>query len=44
MMVGEQLVYLGRLKGLSKAEATKKVKDWLEKLHIADWWSKKLKT
>lgn len=42
MMVGEHLVYLGRLKGLSKAEATKKVKDWLDKLHIADWWGKKI--
>jgi ABC-2 type transport system ATP-binding protein len=42
MMVGEQLVYLGRLKGLNKVDATKKVKDWLEKLHIADWWSKKI--
>ncbi len=42
MMVGEHLVYLGRLKGLSKAEATQKVKGWLEKLGIADWWNKKI--
>jgi ABC-2 type transport system ATP-binding protein len=42
MMVGEHLVYLGRLKGLSKAEATKKVKDWLERLQIGDWWGKKI--
>ncbi len=42
MMVGEHLVYLGRLKGLSKADATKKVKDWLERLQIADWWGKKI--
>ncbi|CAN5421579.1 ABC transporter ATP-binding protein [soil metagenome] len=42
MMVGEHLVYLGRLKGLSKADATKKVKDWLERLSIGDWWGKKI--
>jgi ABC-2 type transport system ATP-binding protein len=42
MMVGEHLVYLGRLKGLSKAVATKKVKDWLERLQIGDWWGKKI--
>jgi ABC-2 type transport system ATP-binding protein len=42
MMVGEHLVYLGRLKGLSKADANKKVKNWLEKLGIEDWWGKKI--
>lgn len=42
MMVGEHLVYLGRLKGLSKTDANKKVKNWLEKLGIEEWWGKKI--
>jgi ABC-2 type transport system ATP-binding protein len=42
MKVGEQLIYLARLKGLSRAEAVAKIKIWLEKFEIKDWWSKKI--
>jgi ABC-2 type transport system ATP-binding protein len=42
MAIGEQIVYLARLKGLSKAEATKRIKYWFEKLEIQDWWNKKV--
>ncbi|MCZ4409392.1 ATP-binding cassette domain-containing protein [Cryomorphaceae bacterium 1068] len=42
MKVGEQAVYLARLKGMSKAEATKKLKEWFQRFDIEDWWNKKV--
>jgi ABC-2 type transport system ATP-binding protein len=42
MKVGDQLLYFAQLKGLSAAEARKKIKSWLEKFEIADWWNKKV--
>lgn len=42
MMVGEHLLYLARLKGLTKTEALQSIKYWLEKFDIKDWWSKKI--
>jgi ABC-2 type transport system ATP-binding protein len=42
MKVGEQVLYLAQLKGLSKTEAKKRLKFWFEKLEIGDWWNKKI--
>ncbi|WBL21431.1 MULTISPECIES: ABC transporter ATP-binding protein [unclassified Zunongwangia] len=42
MKVGEQAMYLARLKGLSKAEAKERLKYWFEKLEITEWWDKKI--
>jgi ABC-2 type transport system ATP-binding protein len=42
MKVGEQALYLSRLKGLSKNEALKRLKYWFEKLEISSWWDKKV--
>ncbi|NBC84410.1 MAG: ATP-binding cassette domain-containing protein [Bacteroidetes bacterium] len=42
MKVGEQVVYLSRLKGLSKNDALQKSKYWFEKFQIEDWWGKKV--
>ncbi|SHF21527.1 ABC transporter ATP-binding protein [Pedobacter caeni] len=42
MEIGEQVLYLAKLKGLSTAEATKRIRYWFEKLEMADWWSKKV--
>ena len=42
MKVGEQLKYLAQLKGLSRPEATKRIKNWLEKLELSDWWNKSI--
>lgn len=42
MKVGEQAVYLARLKGMSKADARKSLKLWFEKFEIQDWWDKKV--
>jgi ABC-2 type transport system ATP-binding protein len=42
MKVGEQALYFAQLKGLSKAEAMKRLKYWFKKLDIIDWWGKKV--
>ena len=42
MKVGEQALYLAQLKGLSKAEAKKRLRYWFERLDIGDWWNKKI--
>jgi ABC-2 type transport system ATP-binding protein len=42
MKVGEQSLYLARLKGLSKNDALKKLKFWFEKFEIQSWWDKKV--
>jgi ABC-2 type transport system ATP-binding protein len=42
MKVGEQALYLAQLKGLSKADAKKKLKYWFDKFDIGDWWDKKI--
>ena len=42
MEVGEQAMYLARLKGLSKNDATAKLKYWFEKFEMESWWKKKV--
>ncbi len=42
MKIGEQALYLAQLKGLSKAEATEKIKYWFQKLEMESWWNKKV--
>ncbi len=42
MKVGEQAIYFAQLKGLSRAEAIKRLKYWFKKLDIIDWWGKKI--
>lgn len=42
MKVGEQALYLARLKGLSTAQATKELKEWFIKFGIQAWWNKKV--
>lgn len=42
MKVGDHLIYLARLKGLSKSDANKEIKSWFEKFGIEDWWEKKV--
>ena len=42
MQIGEQLLYFAELKGLSNAEARKKVKYWVDKFEIKDWLNKKV--
>lgn len=42
MKVGEQAIYLARLKGLSKKNAETRLKYWFRKFDIISWWDKKL--
>jgi ABC-2 type transport system ATP-binding protein len=42
MKVREVLVFLAALKGLSEAESTRRVRQWLERLELADWAEKKI--
>ena len=42
MKIGEQALYLAQLKGLSKAEATEKIKYWFKKFEMESWWNKKV--
>ena len=42
MKIGEQALYLAQLKGLSKTEATEKIKYWFKKFEMESWWNKKV--
>jgi len=42
MKVGEQAMYLARLKGLSKHDAEKSLRTWFEKFEVQAWWNKKV--
>ena len=42
MKVGEQALFLARLKGLSRYEAIVRLKEWFKRLEIEDWWDKKV--
>ena len=42
MKVGEQALYLGMLKGLSRRDAMRELKIWFEKFEIISWWDKKV--
>ncbi len=40
MKVGEQLLYLARLKGLSRSESVSRIKSWLRRLDLTEWHGK----
>lgn len=42
MKVGEQALYLARLKGMPKAEATNRLKEWFDRWDMGSWWNKKV--
>lgn len=42
MKVGEQAIFFARLKGLSRAEATRELRAWFEKFDILSWWDRKV--
>lgn len=42
MGVGEQAVYLARLKGMARRDAERELRLWFDKFGIASWWDKKL--
>jgi ABC-2 type transport system ATP-binding protein len=42
LKVGEQLIYLAQLKGLSRKAALERSKAWMKKFEILDWWNRKV--
>ena len=42
MKIGEQAIYLAQLKGMSKAHAIQKIKEWFERFEMQTWWNKKV--
>ena len=42
MKVGDQAIYLSRLKGLSSHEAKERLQVWFERMGIMPWWNKKV--
>ncbi len=42
MKVGEQAVFFARLKGLSRHDAIKQLREWFDRFGITDWWDKKV--
>lgn len=42
MKVGEQALFFAQLKGLSRRDATQRLKEWFVKFGIEGWWDKKV--
>lgn len=42
MKVGDHLLYLAQLKGLSSKQAKEEIDHWFKKFAIEDWWNKKI--
>ena len=42
MKIGEQALYLAQLKGMSRRDAMKKIKEWFVKFEMQSWWNKKV--
>ena len=42
MKVGDQAMYLARLKGMSARDAQAALRDWFVRFGIEDWWNKKV--
>ena len=42
MKVGDHMLYLAQLKGLSLNDAKTEVRKWFVKLNITDWWDKRV--
>lgn len=42
MKVGDQVMYLAQLKGMSEKDARAELKKWFERFEIKGWWDKKV--
>lgn len=42
MKVGEQALFFARLKGLSRHDATVRLREWFDRLEIGGWWNKRV--
>src|SRR5437899_2755481 len=41
MKIGDLLLFFATIKGIDKREAARRIDDWLAKLHLSEWKSKK---
>lgn len=42
MKIGEQAIYFAQLKGLSRSDATERIKKWFVRFEMQSWWNKKI--
>lgn len=42
MKVGDQAIYLARLRGLDRVTAETRLREWFERLDIVGWWDRKV--
>lgn len=42
MKIGEQAIYFAQLKGLSRSDATERIKKWFVRFEMQSWWDKKI--
>jgi len=42
MKIGEQAMYLAQLKGLSRSDANRKIRQWFQRFEMESWWNKKV--
>ena len=42
MKIGDFLLFMGKLKGLSRSESKKKKKNWFNNLEVSNWWNKNI--
>lgn len=42
MKIGDQALYLARLKGLGKTEAMENIRTWFTRFEMQSWWNKKV--
>ncbi len=42
LKIGDQVLYLAQLKGLSRSDAMQKIKSWFKKMEMESWWNKKV--
>ena len=42
MKIGEQALYLAQLKGLTRPDAMRKIKEWFTRFQMESWWNKKV--
>ena len=38
--ISDQAIYFAQLKGVSKQDATKRLRHWFDKMEISSWWNK----
>ncbi len=42
MRVGEQAIFFARLKGMERRDAERRLRQWFERLGLAEWWERKV--